>query len=721
MVMMKAPSLETSSSSAARVCHIRFPVYTILLALITGALTLVTIGAVSTTLSATDQSLRHAALQRSFMVSEDIAALVVQQLQAAESTSYLLSQLLQHSVMDRLSYPEQLKHFLLYLVHSHRHDIRGLVLLEPSRDPSIAMTTSACIMPGSNGLYMLFSTNRTTLENCAWAIDPVTLRTLSKLFCGYVQTAVIPFWGEDIHTAINGSWSLVFPSGPVDIAISFRVSIFQETGEWIGYTSADLDVGGLSSVLPATESQDGITFLVERSTSKFLRCTAQNLTTTYLTGDGFHMPLNVSQVDHWMVREADRAVRSRFGSWATAERATFWVTSDLIASVQPIERKGLSWISVSVTRPQNTGVQWVTIVVAVAIWLAGAAIAGLVSLLISVPVRNLSKDMASLCELKFRGLQTRRSGGSRVSEMWAMQESFLSLRSAVQALSKYIPPTVVRSIMQSHTGEVERYMKTKYLAIMFTDLQGFTTLSESVQLGTLNHVLNTWFEELGQVIENNGGTIDKFIGDAILVLFGAPDEVNDPAAAACQTAIDMISAMDGVNKLTAKLQLAPLKFRIGAHCGPVLVGNIGSHSRINYTVCGNSVNVASRMEQLGKEYGATPLVSGAIAQKVSDKYVCVFLDIVTLRGKTSLTRVYHLACPSSTASAEVLVVQQRFNDIHQCVMNGKTDDALAIVSDCLDHPAFTCYCQALEVLMRRIKSGEINSSIYTASEVSLDP
>eukprot|EP00727_Mastigamoeba_balamuthi_P003411 m51a1_g13067 hypothetical protein (276) ;mRNA; f:1834-2812 len=265
---MKAPSLETSSSSVVRVCHIRFPVYTILLALITGTLTLVTIGAVSTTLSATDQSLRQAALQRSFMVSEGIAALVVQQLQAAESTSNLLSQLLQHSVMDRLSDPDQLKHFLLYLIHSHRKDIRGLVLLEPSRDPSLAITTSVCKMPGSDGLYMLFSTNRTTLEN------------------------FIPYWGEDIHTAINGSWSLVFPAGPVDIAIGFRVSIFQESGEWIGYSSADVDVGSLSSVLPATDSQDGITFLVERSTSKFLRSTAPNLTTTYVTADGFHIPLN---------------------------------------------------------------------------------------------------------------------------------------------------------------------------------------------------------------------------------------------------------------------------------------------------------------------------------------------------------------------------------------------------------------------------------------------
>eukprot|EP00727_Mastigamoeba_balamuthi_P010301 m51a1_g5894 putative adenylate cyclase (330) ;mRNA; f:537789-538940 len=329
--------------------------------------------------------------------------------------------------------------------------------------------------------------------------------------------------------------------------------------------------------------------------------------------------------------------------------------------------------------------------------------------------------MASICALQFAGLRTRQSRKSRIGEMRTMQESFLSLKTAMDALRRYIPPAVVVAIVRSNTGRVERFMRTKFLGILFVDLQGFTTLSESVQLATLNHLLNTYFEELGAVIEKNGGTIDKFIGDAILALYGAPDEVENPAQAACQTALDMAGAMQSVNEMAAGLQIAPLRCRVGIHCGPVLVGNLGSPSRINYTVCGNGVNVASRMEQLGKEYGVTPLVSGSVAQRVSGRYVCVLLDIVSLRGKTRLTRVYHLACPAAMAPADVLHVQSVLGDIHEHVQGESADKAVALITDSLQSPLFDAYHKALRVLQRHIESGELSRQSYeSTADTSLD-
>eukprot|EP00727_Mastigamoeba_balamuthi_P013794 m51a1_g9037 hypothetical protein (773) ;mRNA; r:243758-249396 len=717
--------MDSSSTSAASRRKLRLPVYVFLLALVTVSLSLVTIGAITTTVSVTDKTLRQAAVQRSSMVSEEIAALVGQQLRAAESTSLMLSSSLAHAELDPVVIPGQFENYLLRLVVSHQFDTSGLILVQQSWDPAILLLSGMLALgpPGSGSPYMLWRTNSTTLQHCAWTVDPDTMSVLGLMFCDMAVASALPYWGESRTAAVNGS--------------CFRVStINRKTGDWIGYTSANLDVGGLSAVMPGGEFADGITFLVERNTSLFLRSTDTALNCTYVDDDGFTRPLPVSEVDNAMVHEADREVRSRFGSWASAEEATFWLSTDLVVSIVPIERRGLSWISVSVTRPKLSGVQWETIVVTVAIWLAGAVTAGLVSLLISVPVRNLSKDMASLCALQFRGLRTKHKTMSRVSEMCTMQESFLSLRSAVLALSKYIPPQVVLSIMKSHTGTVERYMRTRYLGIMFADLQGFTTLSECVPLPTLNHVLNTWFEEMGKVVESNGGTIDKvtvlfhqtisfsldlharracyspqFIGDAILALFGAPDEIADPVRAACQTAVEMIDAMKDVDGVTDKLQLSPLKFRIGLHCGPVLVGNIGSHSRINYTV-----NIASRMEGLGKEYGVTPLVSGAVVEKVSAGFVYVFLDVVSLRGKTSLTRVYHLACTSSTATGVVLAAQTAFDRIHEHIKHGRTEEALSIIEDRLRDSSSATYHQALRVLMKRIENGELKGSVYDAVE-----
>eukprot|EP00727_Mastigamoeba_balamuthi_P001415 m51a1_g11270 putative adenylate cyclase (725) ;mRNA; f:14391-16701 len=709
----------SSTSSATNHRKLRLPVYVFLLALVTVSLSLVTIGAITTTVSVTDKTLRQAAVQRSSMVSEEIAALVGQQLRAAESTSLMLSSSLAHAELDPEGNPDQYEKYILRLVVSHQYDTSALVLVQQSWDPAIMLLSGFVALgpPGSRSPYMLWRTNSTTLQHCSWAVDPDTMSVLGLMFCDMAVVSALPYWGESRTAAVDGSWCPVFPAGKGGISLSFRVSTFtRKTGDWIGYTSANLDVAGLSAVIPGSEFADGITFLVERNTSLFLRSTDTALNCTYVDGEGFIRPLLVSKVDSAMVQQADAEVRSRFGSWAGAEAATFWLSTDLVVSIVPIERRGLSWISVSVTRPKLSGVQWETIVVTVAIWLAGAVSAGLVSLLISVPVRNLSKDMASLCALQFRGLCTKHKTMSRVSEMCTMQESFLSLRSAVLALSKYIPPPVVLSIMQSRTGTVERYMRTRYLGIMFADLQGFTTLSECVPLPTLNHVLNTWFEEMGKVVESNGGTIDKFIGDAILALFGAPNEIADPVRAACQTAVEMIEAMKDVDGVTNKLQLSPLKFRIGLHCGPVLVGNIGSHSRINYTVCGNSVNVASRMEGLGKEYGVTPLVSGSVVEKVSAGFVYVFLDVVSLRGKTSLTRVYHLASTASTVTGEALAVQTAFDCIHDHIKHGRTEEALSIIADRLGDSSSATYHQALRVLMKRIENGELKGSVYDAVE-----
>eukprot|EP00727_Mastigamoeba_balamuthi_P011159 m51a1_g6666 hypothetical protein (732) ;mRNA; f:178689-181003 len=704
----------SSASAVTRRGKVSVPVYVVMLALVTGTLTLVTVGTITTTVSATDKSLRHAAVQRSSVLSEEIASVVNQKLISVESVSHMLATALSTSQLDPVGDPAQFERFLLLLAVSHQRDTSGVVLVERSWDPEVILLTGMSAMgpPGSGAPYMMWRTNRTSLLHCAWAVNPHAGFILFPMYCDIAKpNGLLPYWGENLSASVAGSWCPVFPAGNTGVYVDFRVSTFNEsTGEWIGYSAADLSVLGLNEILLGTEYVDGIAFIVERNTSNFLGSTDPAVNSTFVSAGGIILPLPVSSIASAMVEAADRAVRQRFGSWALVEQTSFWIDSELLVSCSLIDRRGLAWVSVSVTRPKLSGLQWETIVVSVAIWLAGAVIAGLVSLLISVPVRNLAKDMTSVCSLQFSGLRTRHSTESRIAEMHVMQDSFLSLKTAMEALSKYIPPPVVLSIMQSRSGRIERFMKTKFLGILFVDLQGFTSLSESVPLSTLNHVLNTWFEELGQVIDNNNGTIDKFIGDAILVLFGAPEDIVDPAGAACQTAMEMTQSMMVVNELASKLELAPLKCRVGIHCGPVLVGNIGSHTRINYT-----------MEQLGKEYGITPLVSGSIAQRVSDKYVCVFLDIVSLRGKTHLTRVYHLACASNLAPAETLAIQSAFVNIHDCSSNGKTDEALSLVAECLANSSYKAYYQALRVLKRRIECGELKSSVYSAStDTSLD-
>eukprot|EP00727_Mastigamoeba_balamuthi_P000420 m51a1_g10375 putative protein (198) ;mRNA; r:104639-105232 len=174
--------------------------------------------------------------------------------------------------------------------------------------------------------------------------------------------------------------------------------------------------------------------------------------------------------------------------------------------------------------------------------------------------------------------------------------------------------------------------------------------------------------------------------------------------------------MATVNCLTESMSARPVEYRVGVHCGPLLVGNLGSHSRVNYTVCGNTANVASRMEQMGKTYGASPLVSGAVQERVSAEFVCVWLDVVQLRGKSRYTRVYHLACKRAQASQGQLAAEEAFGRLHETIAAGRTDEALLELDVMGRDEALRDYWRAAEVVSSSVVSGILGPHTYAEAK-----
>ena len=164
-------------------------------------------------------------------------------------------------------------------------------------------------------------------------------------------------------------------------------------------------------------------------------------------------------------------------------------------------------------------------------------------------------------------------------------------------LKRYLPPRLIDEIL---AGDRKMNDSPKHLdvTIIFTDLVGFTSLSEQIGTQTVARLLNEYFTAMGDVIFDNGGTIDKFIGDAIMVLFGAPIESTPKIQAhqATATAREMLAQLRILNKKWNEEGLPSLSMRIGIHRGPALVGNLGSDRRIDYTAIGSTVNRASRIE-----------------------------------------------------------------------------------------------------------------------------
>jgi adenylate cyclase len=183
------------------------------------------------------------------------------------------------------------------------------------------------------------------------------------------------------------------------------------------------------------------------------------------------------------------------------------------------------------------------------------------------------------------------------------------------------------------------------LTVLFSDIRGFTSMSETLAPEDLVKFLNVYFTAMTQKVFDHKGSLDKYIGDAIMAIFGAP--VADPQHArdACRAALDMVGALKVLEGEWQRIGLPQLRvdIGIGISTGPMIVGNMGSVERFNYTVTGDAVNLASRIESLNKTYGTNILVSEYTYEQAKDELPRAReIDRVQVRGREQYVRLYEL-------------------------------------------------------------------------------
>jgi adenylate cyclase len=194
------------------------------------------------------------------------------------------------------------------------------------------------------------------------------------------------------------------------------------------------------------------------------------------------------------------------------------------------------------------------------------------------------------------------------------------------------------------------------VSILFTDIRGFTNIAESMLPADLVQMLNDYFSRMSPVIDKEGGVIDKYIGDSIMAIFGAPVEFPDDALRAVQAGAAMLAELHAFNTERAKLRLPPIKIGIGINCGTVVAGNIGSETRLNYTIIGDAVNLASRLEGLTKHYEVGMIVSEEVAARVKGKFPLRELDLVRVKGKAGGGRIFQVIIEKAPQWAETLKI-----------------------------------------------------------------
>jgi adenylate cyclase len=189
--------------------------------------------------------------------------------------------------------------------------------------------------------------------------------------------------------------------------------------------------------------------------------------------------------------------------------------------------------------------------------------------------------------------------------------------------------------------------------VLYTDIYNFTTLSETKTPSELVHDLNEYFKTLIDFVFQFEGLLDKYTGDGIMVLFGAPIEKDDHALLACRAAYAHKKLREELEKkqdITAVENLH-LKTRIGINSGPLIAGNIGGEKRMDYTAIGDTVNLAARLEGVNKLYQTNIIISQATYEQVKEEFICRELDSLMVKGKTQPTCIYELLAEKSENSA----------------------------------------------------------------------
>ncbi|RLB75266.1 MAG: adenylate/guanylate cyclase domain-containing protein [Deltaproteobacteria bacterium] len=204
---------------------------------------------------------------------------------------------------------------------------------------------------------------------------------------------------------------------------------------------------------------------------------------------------------------------------------------------------------------------------------------------------------------------------------------------------KYVPAEIIDEVLRTK-GEQLLVGKKQVATILFSDIRSFTTISEKLSAEELVKSLNTYFNIMVNVIIEHKGTIDKFIGDAIMAIFGAPVKHEDDPLEAVLTGLNMIKNLHSFNKKQIALNRPPFKIGVGINTGEVVVGNIGSTQKLDYTCIGDAVNLASRLEGLTKMYGIPIIISQFTYEETKTQIDARELDSVRVKGKLKPVNIY---------------------------------------------------------------------------------
>jgi class 3 adenylate cyclase len=371
-------------------------------------------------------------------------------------------------------------------------------------------------------------------------------------------------------------------------------------------------------------------------------------------GDGLPLPLVGQVEDPILSRLWEGQVQTPPLGPQTETRIVEVGAEEYLFLLRPLEGYGAQPWTVGISvRLDDVGAEVERLLsaalVGIGILLAAVTAALLAGRTISRQIARIADAAAVVGTLDFRAAPT--LPDSRFREIAHAAEAFNTMVAGLRWFETYVPKKLVlRLIGQGVARGQGLASEERRLTVMFTDIRGFTRLAEDLGANETAALLNHHFARLSACVEAEGGTVDKFIGDALMAFWGAPEVQEDHAARAVAAARRIAAAVAEDNRARAARGLPPVRVRVGLHTGPVVVGNIGSASRLNYTIVGDTVNIAQRIEELasrlfeeeGEGTDSVVLASAAVAEAAGPGHGLAPIGSHRLRGRSGSVEIHRL-------------------------------------------------------------------------------
>lgn len=433
-------------------------------------------------------------------------------------------------------------------------------------------------------------------------------------------------------------WSDVFISPTNNLTTAATVPIDSKSGQFLGVFALDIPMEGISNFLKSlTIGKNGIVFLMNHQNQLIA---APGLQQAAGAQDNLMLLSKIGKP--WAKAAVQHYINNprpyfKFDYNNNRYIASFELLTDEQAKVTDYDQKIVVVVPESDFTSGLIKRNLMVVGTGLAILLLGILIATIFSKAITKRLKLLASDTEKIKNFQLEDVKIT----SAIKEVDMLASSIYSMKVNLRSFQKYMPAKLVRQLIA--TGEdTQLGGEKKIISILFTDIKSFTSITESMETQELITQLSEYWDNLTTIISATHGTIDKFIGDALMAFWGAPVKDKIHWEHACKAALRCSNKINELNKQWGQQGKIPFITRFGIHTGDALVGNIGSKERMNYTAIGDSVNFTSRLEQLNKIYGTSIICSEETVTLAKNKFIFRKLDKVHIRGKTGTYIIYEL-------------------------------------------------------------------------------